>query len=256
MKVGALVFFVFILSLFWKPTQNFLYPIFSPLVNAYVSIRDTGTGIPHAIITYFTDRNAYNERIKSLEERIEYLENELAFANVLFDDSLDSLDTDATSTDLRDLSGRLAIQKLYPLARDITTMYNTILVSGGFDDGLEEGMIVYVRGYEAVGFVAKVHKSSSIINLYSAGGARVEGVIKDIDMTVTLQGAGGGSYVIEAPKSVDLAVGQQVFLAQNPLMVLGDVVEVTDDPQDTFIRAYVRGAYNPNKAHIFYVDRK
>ncbi|MDQ5962446.1 MAG: Cell shape-determining protein MreC [Patescibacteria group bacterium] len=256
-KTSVLVFCVLILSLFWKPTQDFLYPVFSPVLSTYVAIRDTGTGIPHAVIAYFTDRNTYENKITNLEEQIEYLENELAYAHVLTDSFEEGIPLDTgTTTELNTLSGGLSTLKLYPIIKDKTTIYNTILVSGGFDDGIEEGMVVYVRGYEAVGYIAKVHKSSSVVNLFSSGNEEINGVIKDIDTSLILFGDGGGAYRIEAPKSVDLAVGQKVFLAENQSMILGTIVEVTDDPQDTFTRAYVRGAYNPNRAHIFYVDSK
>lgn len=255
--MALLVLTVLVISIFWKPTQTLLYPVISPLIQAYVSIRDTGTGIPHTIVTYFTSRNEYEKRIIQLERDIEHLENELAYATMLaegFDEQ--ALDEEATSTEMVQFAGGRATQKLYPIISDATGIYDTVLITGGFDDGLEEGMIVYLRGYQAIGYIARVHKSSSVVSLYSSARERVNGVVKDIDTTLTLLGDGGGTYRIEAPKGVDLAPGQIVYLAHNQNMILGEIVDVTDDPQDTFIEAYVRGAYNPNKANIFYVDHQ
>jgi hypothetical protein len=122
-------------------------------------------------------------------------------------------------------------------------------------DDIEQGTIVYVRGYQAVGYIASVYKTTSVMKLYSSSDEKVEGVIKDIDASVTLIGQGGGSYAIEVPKTVNVAVGQSVYVSSEQNMILGTVVSVVNDPQDTFTKAYVRGAYNPNKAHVFYVTK-
>lgn len=254
-RIAALIIFVVLLSFMWEPVQETLHPVVAPLLNTYVTIRDTGTGIPHAIVTFFTKRSEYEKRISELELQIERLENELAYTTDLLDTTDDEGSAESATTTNTVLTGSKT-QKLYPVLKDITTMYNSVVLSGGFDDDIEEGMIVYVRGHQAVGFIEKVHKATSIMKLYSSSDQHVEGIIKDIDTSITLQGQGGGSYVIEAQKDVDLAVGQVVHLAGNPSMVLGTIVSVEDDPQDIFVRAYVRGAYNPNRANTFYVDRQ
>jgi hypothetical protein len=122
-------------------------------------------------------------------------------------------------------------------------------------DDIEEGSIVYVRGYQAVGYISSIYKTTSVMKLYSSSDEKIEGVIKEIDASITLIGVGGGSYVIEVPKNIEIQSGQVVYLAGSQNMTLGTVVSVLNDPQDTFTKAYVRGAYNPNKAHVFYVNK-
>jgi cell shape-determining protein MreC len=253
-RIGALVLVVFLCSLFWQPVQNMLHPVVAPLVNVYAGVRDTGTGLPHTIVSFFTSRSTYEKRIGDLELQVEHLENELAYTNELLHDTEQDTEEDNATTTVLSVGNKT--QKLFPVVKDITTMYNSVVLSGGFDDDLEEGAVVYVRGYQAVGYIEKVHKSTSIMKLYSSSDQQVEGIIKDIDTSITLKGQGGGSFVIEAQKDVDLAPGQVVYLAGAHAMVLGTVVSVEDDPQDIFVRAYVRGAYNPNRANVFYVDHQ
>ncbi len=42
----------------------------------------------------------------------------------------------------------------------------------------------------------------------------------------------------------------------SPTMKLGEVAEIKNDPQDVFVRVYIRGAYNPVTSSLFYVDKQ
>lgn len=244
--------FVFALLFAWGYIKKILYPVALPVASTYASVRDTSTGIPHAIITYFTSRHENEVKIETLETNIERLENELALAREI--GTTTDLGTTTAHT-LKPLASNIKTVELYPIVRDITTLYNTVVLSKGFVDGIEEGSIVYVRGNQAVGYIAEVHKTTSTMRLYSSADQKVEGVIKDIDTSVTLIGQGGGSYIIEVPKTIAITVGQNVYLSGAQNMILGVVVEVKNDPQDTFTKAYIRGAYSPTRAHIFYVNQ-
>ena len=250
-RIAVLVIFVLIISFFWKPIQRVMYPAVLPIINTYVSIRDTGSGFPHTLITFFTSRSEYETKIQSLETKIEYLENEVAIRNTSDENTISSI----TSTSTTFTPSTRKSLTLFPVVKDMSTLYNSIVLSRGFVDDLEEGSIVYVRGYQAVGYITTIYKTTSVMKLYSSSGEKVEGVVKDIDASVTLTGQGGGSYLIEVPKTINVQEGQIVYLAAQQDMPLGTIVSVLNDPQDTFTRAYVRGAYNPNKAHIFYVNK-
>lgn len=235
----------------WSYVKNILYPVALPIAGTYAAVRDTGTGIPHMLITYFASRHDDQVKIENLQADIERLENKLALVNGTY---ATGTETGTTTLYAKPLDNIKTVE-LYPVVRDITTLYNTVVLSKGFTSGIEEGSIVYVRGYQAVGYIAEVHKTTSTMRLYSSANQKVEGVIKDIDTSVTLVGQGGGSYIIEVPKTVAISVGQYIYVSGAQNMILGTVVEVKNDPQDTFTKAYVRGAYSPTRAHIFYVNQ-
>lgn len=60
---------------------------------------------------------------------------------------------------------------------DFTTIYDTILIDKGSQDGVYEGDMVFVYENNVVGKISKVNKNSSLVTLFSKDKEKVEGVI-------------------------------------------------------------------------------
>lgn len=242
-----IVFGIFIaaaaLIFFWKYIVIGVSPVTLPVVQTYASSRDGVMGIPHAIVSYFTSRNVYEQKISTLELEIERLENVVA-AQSRSDDDL------SASTTLREASTIRA----YPIVEDMTGLYDTVLISKGFVDGVTEGSKVYLRGRQVVGTITQVHKNTSLVSLYSASGSTVRGVIPELSLAFTLDGAGGGSFTVIMPKTLAPTEGMAVYLESDPTMILGTIVRIENDPQDIALRLYIRGVYNPSSSHTLYVE--
>jgi len=144
---------------------------------------------------------------------------------------------------------------LYPLAQDITKLYSTLLLSKGFKDGLGTGTTVYVRGRQAVCVIEELHASTSLCKLLSFYGSQVDGVTSSTKQNISLTGDGGGNYVALVPKESNFSIGETIMYKSDQTMKLGTIADIKNDPQDIFVRVYIRGAYNPLTSSIFYVDK-
>jgi cell shape-determining protein MreC len=246
-RVVLLIATVLLLTVFWKQARSFLYPVFIPFAKGYAVVRDAIVEVPNTISIYFSTRQEDEAKIRALSLEVERLENEITRIQRNNPEV-----EDATSTEKLFIQGSIA---MYPVITDITRLYSTITLSRGFVDGITEGKVVYIKGYQAVGLISQVYKSTSMMTLYSAPGKVTQAIIKESQIMVSLEGQGGGSFTIDVPKTIDIQVGQTVYLAEDQTMIVGTVSSVRNDPQDTFVRAYVRSPYSPTKANTFYVTQ-
>ena len=242
----AIVFFI-VQSVFWKQIRKVTYPVVIPVVSVVSGVVDGVFYIPSFFSTYITFHKTSSERIDALEKNIELLENKVASQNGELEQYIakDELKSKVYSTTL----------EVYPIAQDLYFLYSTMLITKGFSDGIEEGMIVYTRGYEAVGIVTQVYGSTALVSLLSASGNKVDAFIQENKMTLSLVGAGGGNFTAQIPKDLDVVIGDNIFLTQNPTMNLGTVVDIVGTQQDFFKTVYIRGAYNPAKQRNYFVDK-
>ena len=239
----------------WIFLKSKLYPILEPVIVRYASTKKIIGTVPEFFSTYVTARKNIVARDKELEITIERLENELAEK----DGKLKEFGGIATLFgDAKDVSSTLV---MYPLMRDITKMYSTILLSKGYKDGVEKDAYVYVRGLQPVCTIKEVYTSTSLCQLLSAEGLETEAVVISTStatssLSLTLIGRGGGTFLGNVPRDTPIAIGDDVFLKSNQTMKLGKVVDVMHNNQDTSWRVFVSGEYNPVTSSIFYFHKQ
>lgn len=246
-RYASLVFFILVLALFWKQIRGVTYPIVLPVVQVVDNVIGGIFSVPSFFSTYLTSHKASSEKIEALEKNIELLENKVAGQNAELEHYL--------AKDELQSKGYLATLEVNIIAQDLYFLYSTMLISKGFTDGVEEGMIVYTRGYEPVGTVTEVYRDTALVSLLSASGNKVNGFTGLNKITLALIGAGGGNFIAQIPKDIEVTIGDSVFLSQNPAMVVGSIVDVQGSAQDFFRTVYIRGAYNPAKQNNYFVDK-
>jgi cell shape-determining protein MreC len=245
----ALVVFI-IFGIYWNYIAQAVRYIATPFLRGYVTTKETVSGAPSLLRTY-AGWSQSQDTITSLEATIERLENELASKNA----------------QLEEVHTALAIRKedaidqpllvLYPLANDVTSLYSTILLSKGFKDGIEIGDSVFIRGLQPVCTIKEVYTTTSLCELLSASGRTLTGVLRHGSSTVsiTLTGRGGGTFLGDIPRDIEVSEGDSVYLEGSPSMLLGTVTQSIHNDQDTSWRIFVRGMYNPLTSHIFYIKK-
>ena len=242
---------VVLISFFWVTVKLFSFPILEPVVVSYNEVKLTLAKIPQFFSTYTTTRETLVAKNKTLEVTIENLENEIAER----DAKLKELGV--TESELGSVSGAVVV--MYPLVRDISKIYSTILLSKGFKDGVEKDAYVYVRGLQPVCVIKEVYTSTSLCELLSSSGIVTEAVIEgegsSTPIIVTLVGRGGGTFLGDVPRDTPINHGDKVMLKSDHSMVIGNVVDVLHNNQDTSWHVFVRGAYNPVSSSIFYLRK-
>ncbi len=245
----AYLFTVIVISFFWIQIKTSAFPVLEPLVTTYSETKQVLIKVPIFFSTYVSSRESLVKENKSLEKVIENLENELAEKNAKIKEL--SLIKDDAVDPLSD-----AVIVMYPLARDITRIYSTILLSKGYRDGVEKEGYVYVRGLQPVCIIREVYTSSSLCELLSSSSVTTEAVIEGVNAStsvmISLVGRGGGAFLGNVPRDTQVSNGDKVFLRSDRSMMIGQVVEVLHNNQDTSWRVFVRGAYNPVTSSVFY----
>lgn len=252
-KFILVIFILSILSFAWVEIRSTLAPAVVPTYVATHSVLNKIVSVPYAIVNYFRSRDSLLLQIKNLESRTEELENQIATLkaeNLSLSESVGLNLPDGTKEKVKPYIA------MYPIAQDLTKLYSTLLLSKGFKDGVSEDSLVYVRGRQAVCKIAEIHSSTSLCGLLSASGSLVEGVTTETKEGITLIGDGGGNYVAHVPKESDYKIGETVMYKADQTMKLGDIVDIKNDPQDVFVRVYIRGTYNPVTSSMFYVDKQ
>lgn len=244
-SIGFLVFFT--LVFFWVIIQRTTYTFLEPVVIRVAHIRDSFSVFPEFFNTYITSHKKLVAREKELEVTIEHLENTIAEKDFLLRQYEINNEISQSSS-----SRRTPSIIMYPLMKDVTSLYSTILLSKGFKDGIMVNDIVYVRGNQAVCSIQDVYSSSSRCLLYTSSGVTTEGVTSSSSITLSLVGR-GGHYIADVIRDTPVLVGEKVLLRSDQSVILGTVTQVANNNQDTSWHIIVDGAYNPIRSSIFYV---
>lgn len=248
-RLSFIIVILLVVSFGWVQIKKSLLPVVVPTYVATHSTLNAIMSIPYGIVNYFRARDTLQAEIARLQNRSEELENQITLLQAQKNESITSSTVD-TSIKSK------PVVVLYPLAQDVTKIYSTLLLSKGFKDDVPDGAVVYVRGRQPVCIITELHASTALCKLLSAAGNTVDGVTTSTKQNVTLTGEGGGNYVALVPKESNFVTGEDVMYQADPTMKLGEIVDIKNDPQDIFVRVYIRGVYNPVTLHTFYVDKK
>ncbi len=237
-----------VIVLFWPLWKKNVYPLLAPALGEYAEIKTSFKVLPEFFYTYFTSHRELVKKDKALEIQIENLENQLAEKDAL------TRELSARILEIPSKDGVIAPPVvMYPLAQDITRLYSTILLSKGYKEGIDIGDVVFVRGRQAVCTIKEVYTSSSLCLILSSSGVTSEGVTSSSSVALSLLGR-GGYYLGSVARDTPIHIGEVVYMREDPSMILGTVVDVSHNNQDTSWYIFVRGAYNPVHSSIFYVQ--
>lgn len=244
-SIFAIIFLV--VFYFWPALRTRLYPYVEPVLISYGKSKSAASIIPSSLRTYFSSRNELSARNAELLVAVERLENSLAEKDALLREfALAGENSEHAPS---------ATLVMYPLVRDFTSIYSSVVLSKGFKDGVEEKSLVYLRGKQPVCVITEVSDKTSLCKLLSAPGVVTEGVTASSSLILSLVGDGGGSFMADVVRDTNISVGDTIYLAHDQAMTLGTVTSITRNDQATSWRAYVRGAYSPVTSAIFYMDK-
>lgn len=244
---GLLIIIFSLVVYMWPTIHKRLYPYLENITILTSNLKISILNIPSSIGIYFTSRKNLETRNMDLSLSIERLLNELA--------EKDSILKERGFLETNGMPITTSSMVMYPVMRDITNIYSTLILSKGFKDGVEENSLVYVYGKQPVCIIKEVYNRTSLCQLLSVSGNTLEGVVAS-STVLFLKGVGGGTFVADVPKDTDISLGDVVVLKSDQSMTLGKVANIIQDDQASSWYIYVRGAYNPVTSTVFYVNKR
>jgi len=118
------------------------------------------------------------------------------------------------------------------LSKPNQSIYDTLLIDVGAQQGIKEGGIVFALGNVPIGRVSLIYDNSSKVTLFSSSGEKTQVVVSGRDIFLELIGRGGGNFEMILPRDFTLQKGDQVVMPGIYPYVLAEVVTIISDLRD------------------------
>jgi len=141
------------------------------------------------------------------------------------------------------------------LAKPNHSLYDTLIIDVGINQGVQVGERVFASGNIPVGRIAEVEKDSSKVVLYTNPGEKTSAVISGRDIYVDLVGRGGGDFEIILPKDLTLEKWTEIVLPGITPYLIGEVQTTISDPRDSLQKALVVSPVNIQELKFVEVEQ-
>lgn len=237
--IAGIITLICIILLRWAFPQglgNALDQVATPFLKA----DNASSGFFSKFVMFIKSRNTIIDENRSLKERLEMQEKDIVYLSTLQEE----YDV------LMEMYGRHTEQERViasVLKSPPRTPYDTLIVDVGMKENVSEGNIVIGNGSVALGSISTAQDQTSKVLLFSSSGVKVGAFVGQSTSTpIMLTGRGGGSFEADVPQDTDIAVGDVLILPGVPLSIIGTVVEIDSDVQNSFKKVFVRAALNFN----------
>lgn len=129
------------------------------------------------------------------------------------------------------------------LAKPNRSLYDTVIVDVGLDNGVKEGDLAAVS-QSVIGKVVRVSPGSSKIRLFSSPGEKINVDIGITNIPSVAYGLGAGNFEIKLPKDAEIKEGDVVSSLENGVEILGLVGAIEKKESDSFQKIFVKSPIN------------
>lgn len=136
------------------------------------------------------------------------------------------------------------------IARPPSSPYDTLVLSGGSNDGIKLGMEAFGLPAQAgnggvpIGIVSSVLLDFSRVTLFSAPGTITNGWVGNDNLALYINGAGAGVMNASVPRSAGIKVGDIVFAPGPGMLPIGSVVRVESESSSPSVTLRIMPAVN------------
>ena len=130
------------------------------------------------------------------------------------------------------------------LTKPNRSIYDTLIIDIGKNDGLEIGQMVYAYGEIPMGKITEAYSNSSLVTLFSGPGIKTEGFINNINASVELIGRGGGNFETVIPLELTIENGTIIYLPGFHSLAIAKVIDVISSPGDPFKKIILNSPVN------------
>lgn len=170
--------------------------------------------------------------------------------------SIQNLRTDYLASELESLYGLSDIDSDMVPAHVVLQESDIMMVDIGAQQNVTIGDKVIAYDNVAIGVVSEVYDTTSRIELYSKAGQSINGVLFPHNINLIAKGYGGGSFVIETPREIEVAEGDIFYSLEQPGRVIGIVRAIEFDARDPFKQVYLSYPVNLSEIQMIGVQSK
>ncbi len=116
------------------------------------------------------------------------------------------------------------------------SLYDTVIIDAGADEGITIGQTVYAFGGVALGTISDVSEQQATVLLFSASSRETAATVTETSATVTLIGRGAGEYEVRMPRDVYFEEGGVISEQGIYAAPLATIEKIISDPRDPFQR--------------------
>lgn len=231
-------FAIFLIALFTFFPQAFgalgrpLFVVAMPFWNAGTFVRDAWK---ESSSVYLSKKTLVREN-NDLHLEIAKLKREIRGYDVLIQQNIELK---------KELFGKTLAGKIGTVvARPVVSEYDTLLVDIGTVAGVEKGDVVLADSNIVLGTVEEVYPYSSKVRMYSSPGRKSDVLIGPSNISVQIEGNGGGSFSAQVPHGLNIIKGDAAILPGGDGFILGYVVSLEENTSTSFDTVRLSGTVN------------
>lgn len=194
-------------------------------------------GVKNGLLSFFSSRRALFEENESLKARLEEVE-----AKLLERDRLLAENLELKSLLGRSERGRTLLAAV--IAKPGQSPYDMLILDVGENHDVTVGQKVLAYGSVIIGEIRQVSATVSKVALFTSPGEEYAGIISGKNISLKLVGRGGGNFMAELPRGVEVVKGEQVISTGLWPHLLGVVESVFVDPRDPFQKIILKSPVN------------
>jgi rod shape-determining protein MreC len=120
------------------------------------------------------------------------------------------------------------------LVKPFLSLYDTLIIDIGDNDGIKVGDRVLVDGNTFIGYVSEVYNNTSKVVLYSSPGEKVKVLVGSNNVEKEATGLGGGNFKVEMPREIDVKEGDSIIIPSISTNIFGIVEKIEFKETDSF----------------------
>jgi cell shape-determining protein MreC len=118
--------------------------------------------------------------------------------------------------------------------------FDSLVIKAGANDGLQTGDQVYAFSSFPIGEIASVARTTSVVQLFSAPGNKIEVLIGTTTTAVMAEGKGGGNFFLKLPKVTEIKEGDIVMRTYLPPEAFSTIESVDSTAGEAYTYAYFK----------------
>ncbi len=131
------------------------------------------------------------------------------------------------------------------VARPPISPYDSLVISGGTDAGISDGMEVFGTGGVPIGVVSSVTNAFARVTLFTAPGESLAAWVGTAHVPLTISGVGAGAFTAEAPRSAGFTEGETVYAPGPGALPVGTIGSLTGAAASPTVTVHIVPATNP-----------